>query len=100
MIVVRSIFQARFGMAGQLAQAFKDAAPAMSRAMGGKWRVLTDLSGQFDTVVLEGQAPSLADWERNRQAMFQQPEFRESFSRTAQMIESGRSEFYTIEAEG
>ena len=54
----------------------------------------------FDTVVLETQVASPADWERQRHEVFQRPEFPESFGRTSQMIESGRSEFYTIEAEG
>jgi hypothetical protein len=32
--------------------------------------------------------------------MFSRPEFQESFARTQPLIESGRNELYTIEAQG
>ena len=73
---------------------------AMARGSGRRWTILTDLVGPFDTVVLEYEAESLAEWERERAGMFQNPEFREVFGQTAQLVESGRSEFYTIEAQG
>jgi hypothetical protein len=62
--------------------------------------VLTDLSGTFDTVVLEIEAESMAEWERVRAQLFQAASFRESMARTQGMIVSGRNELYTIEAEG
>ena len=97
MILVRMTFQAKFGKAGELANQFKTATRQMSELYGGRSRVLTDLSGQFDTVVLEIEAENLAQWERNRPQMFASPEFRESFGRTSELIQSGKAEFYTIE---
>ena len=67
------------------------------RAGASGMRVLTDLSGQFDTVVMEFEVESLAAWEQQRKENFASPEFAESFQRTADLIESGRTEFYTIE---
>jgi hypothetical protein len=62
--------------------------------------VLTDLSGSFDTVVLEVESESLAEWEQVRARLFQAQSFRESMARTQGMIVSGRNELFTIEAEG
>ena len=97
MIVVRLIFQAKFGKAGELANQFKAGTRQIGERYGGRSRVLTDLSGQFDTVVLEIEAENLAQWERNRPQMFASPEFRESFGRTSELIQTGKAEFYTIE---
>lgn len=65
-----------------------------------KWRVLTDLSGPFDTVVLEVEAESLAAHEQARAELFASPEFQASMGRTAPLMAGGRNEFYTLEAQG
>jgi hypothetical protein len=99
MILVRTVFQAKFGKGGELAKAMVESMRA-GGAGGGRWRVLTDLtSGPFDTVVLEGVADSLAAWEELRRQMFAEPSFGEEMARTAELIQSGRAELYTIEAE-
>ena len=61
-------------------------------------RILTDLSGPFFTVVTEAEAPSLADFERVMAEMFSQPEFGQWFARMHSLVESGRREFYNVEA--
>jgi hypothetical protein len=102
MILVRTVMQAKFGMGGQLAAAMKEGMTNFPNDIGGSghWRILTDLSGGFDRVILEGEAASLAEWEQQRAALFASPAFGELMGRTASMIEGGSSEFYTIEAEG
>jgi len=98
MIFVRIVFQAKFGKGGELAQQMASG----GRPPGGeRWRVLTDLaSGPFDTVVMELEMPSLAVWEERRGQVFADPAFRDMQARTADLIESGRTELYTIEAQG
>lgn len=102
MIIVRNVLQAKFGKAGQLAAEFSRTNPGMGSELGlaRRWRVLTDLSGPFDTVVQEVEAESLAEWEQARAKLFQQPSFREAFERTQGLVVSGRNELWTIEAEG
>jgi hypothetical protein len=53
MIVVRLVFQAKWGQAEKVAEDFKQGAELMRRISGPnvKYRILTDLSGPFDTVV-------------------------------------------------
>lgn len=102
MIIVRTVLQARFGKAGELAAEFSQTGFGMMSEMETqrRWRVLTDLSGPFDTVVQEVEAESMAEWEQARAKLFQQPSFRESFARTQGLVVSGRNELWTIEAEG
>lgn len=101
MILVRTVFQAKWGMAAQLAKDLAESTRQTSEEsdMKGRVRVLTDLSGPFHTVVLEVEMPSLAEWEQRRASMFTSPEFQKEDARTSAMIESGRMEYYTIEAE-
>jgi hypothetical protein len=104
MIVVRYVFQAKWGKAGEAAQEmakmFKKAQERMSMVVGSqvRTRILTDLSGSFDTVVQEMEFPSLAVWEKARAAMFASDEFQEQQMGENPFV-SGRAELYTLEAE-
>jgi len=101
-ILVRQVFQAKFGRGGALAAAMTESSAAIAQRIssGGRWRVLTDLSGAFDTVVLEIESESLAAWEQQRAQLFQLPELQEAIVRYVELIASGRNELYTIEAQG
>ena len=102
MIVVRLVFQAKWDKADEVVNEFKEGAEMMSRLAGpeAKVRILTDLSGPFFTVVQEMELESLAEWERIRAATFSDPEFQETQAEASgeNPIESGRTEFYTLEA--
>src|SRR4051794_19865074 len=106
MIVVRTVMQAKFGRGGELAANFAEANRKMmgdmNQAMGGqrRWRLLTDLTGDFDTVILEVEAESMAEWERARGVLFQLPAFRESMASTQDLVVTGRNELWNVEAEG
>ena len=102
MIIVRTVLQASFGKGGELAALFSQMNPQMRAEIGaeGRSRVLTDLSGSFDTVVQEVEVESLAQWEQERARLFQTHAFRESFGRIQGMVVSGRNELWTIESEG
>lgn len=102
MILVRQTFQAKFGKAGTVAAQMRESNEVISRTLGlnHHWRILTDLSGTFDTVVLEIEAESLGDWEQTRNAMFQNPEFLAAIAPGVELLETGSSQFFTIEAEG
>jgi hypothetical protein len=61
MIVVRNCFVAKPGNASKLAAQFKDAATVA--APGGRFRVLTDLTGDFNRVILEYEAENMGEFE-------------------------------------
>jgi hypothetical protein len=101
MIQVRLVFQAKFGKAGELAAAFKEFG-SMAQASGvagpRSVRILTDLSGPYDTVVQELDFDSFEVWEKSQAAMFAHPRAQEMMARTRDLIAGGSKEFYTIEA--
>lgn len=102
MILVRTVMQAQFGRGGELAATFAENNRRLMLEMGRprRWRVLTDLSGAFDTVVLEVEAESMAEWEQVRAELFRTEGFGEMMAQTQSLVVTGRNELYTIEAEG
>jgi hypothetical protein len=102
MIVVRTVLQAKFGTGGKLAASFSETSVAMMAEAGKphRWRVLTDLSGPFDTIVQEVEVESLAEWETFRVKLFELAAFRDSMATMQELVVSGHNEYWTIEAEG
>jgi hypothetical protein len=106
MIIVRTVFRGSYGKGGELAAAQTAAAKQFIAEMGGdhRWKVMTDLSGPFDTVVQEIEVASLAEWESMRSHLFASAAFREAMAAalaaTHALTVSGRREYWTIEGEG
>ena len=101
MILIRQVFRTKWGKAAEFASMMADGNREMSKTLGQDhpWRVLTDLTGPFHTVVLEVEMESMAQWEQFRNQMFQDPEMSKGMERTGELLESGRSEMYNIEAQ-
>jgi hypothetical protein len=99
MIIVRMVCQAKFGKAGEVVAGFKQSVEIVRTLVGPKVRsrLLTDLSGSFDTVVQELELESLAEWERLRAVVFSNPEFQAAEAAMPDVIVSGQLEYYTIE---
>ncbi len=96
MILVRDIFQAKYGKGGDLVALFKEAQEKWL-AKYAEGRILTDVSGQFFTVVTEEEFDNLADFDQKSGEIFSQPEFGDWFERMTKLIESGSREFYNVE---
>ena len=97
MILVWTEFQCTPGGAGAFVDGFK----AMSERMNDqsvikRSRIMTDLSGSFDTVVLESEVESIDAYFELMQAMFADPEFQAGQSTST--YRTGQRTFYTIEA--
>ncbi|HUS14760.1 MAG TPA: hypothetical protein VM536_07045 [Chloroflexia bacterium] len=96
MIMVRTVFQTKWGKAEAVVASMAATLRHNPEAAEHKLTLLTDLSGEFHTVVMQGQWETLGAWEQFRHRMFSSPEFREN--RQDELMVSGRQEFYTIEA--
>ena len=102
MILVRLVFQAKFGHAAEVVAGFKQGAEII-RSAGVKGprhvRILTDLSGPFDTVVQELEYDSLDDFMKAQAVMFADPRWQEMAQESGwpALLESGSKEFYTVE---
>jgi hypothetical protein len=95
MIVVRDVFQAKYGKGGDLVALFKEAKESWPREYAT--RILTDASGPFFTVVTETEVENLAAWEQSSAEVFAMPDFGDWFARMEPLVETGRREFYNIE---
>jgi hypothetical protein len=97
MILARALFQAKFGKASDLVMVFKNSlSDELMESL--QPRILTDISGSFDTVVLETTHESLAALEEFRKALFARSDASEESLPMAELIVSGRNEYYTIES--
>lgn len=100
MILVRSEFQCKWGRVNEVVDGFKGMAQRMDDQDAIKRsRIMTDLSGTFDTVVLESEVESIDDYFAMLQAAFADPEFQGT--QTALVdgpYQAGQRTFYTIEA--
>jgi hypothetical protein len=94
MIIVRDVFQAKYGKGSEVAALFKEAKEKWSIQYAP--RILTDASGPFFTVVTETESESLAAFEQKSGEIFSMPEFGDWFERMTLLVESGRREFYNI----
>lgn len=95
MIIVRDVFQAKYGKGNDLAALFIEAKEKWSAQYAP--RVLTDLSGPFFTVVTETEFENLSAFEEKSGEIFSMPEFGEWFGRMTELVESGQREFYNVE---
>jgi hypothetical protein len=93
-MIVRDVFQAKYGQGGQLVDLLKEAQRDMARSFQ---RILSDASGPFFAIVTEIEVASLAEWENLMKEVFANPQFGEWFARMAARVESGRRELYTLE---
>ncbi len=102
MVVVRNVFQAKAGRAGELAQVLAESLRQWAGTEGAPAgrRVLTDLTGPFDTMVLEIEVESLAVWEQAMPKLFASPEFQATLQQSGELTVSGSRQLYTIEARG
>src|SRR5215210_8444591 len=99
MILVRNVFHCEFGKAGEVARALTANADQMPEGLRLPTRVLTDLSGPFDTVVLETVAESIDEYLRQLRAMFADPAAMQGPNPFAGVVRAGHREYYTIEGE-
>jgi hypothetical protein len=92
-IVVRNCFIAKPGQASKLAAQIKEAA-AVSKM--GKHRVLTDLTGDFNRVVLEYEADNLSGLEAMMKDYATNTAFREKMKGYTDLWTSGSREVLQV----
>ena len=86
MIVVRDVFQAKYGKGGDLVALFKEAKDKWPTRYAD--RILTDAGGSFFTVVTETEFDNLAAWEQSFNETTSMPEFSDWFERMTPLVES------------
>jgi hypothetical protein len=96
MILVRDVFQAKYGKGDELVAVLKEGGELMRKHAGLSGRILTDASGPFFTVITETEVESLGTWEQALALGIGDAEFAEWFAQMVPLVESGRRDFFTI----
>ena len=98
MLVVRQVFRAKYGRGDELVALFQEFNTRMREEgeAGPSFRILTDASGTFFTVVTEVEVESFAAWEGSFRASMARPWMGDWFGRMMPLVESGSREFYNV----
>ena len=92
MIQVRETFIAKPGCASKLARMFVEAL----RSAPWRTRVLTDVVGQFNTVCLETEAASTAEFEARMQEYMSNAELRNKMAGYTELYVEGKREIFQV----
>jgi hypothetical protein len=99
MIVIRNVFQLKFGKAREAVALMKEGLAIQKRVMSGQEyssRVLTDVTGPFYTLVLELTVPNLSTFESQAPRLFGDKEWQANYQKVAPLVESGHREVYSV----
>lgn len=97
MILVRNIFQLKFGKARDAIAAWKKGMAIAERLGVERFRLLTDLAGpDFYTLILEGTYQSLADFEQTSQKLMGSSEWQAWYPQVQALCEGGRREILNV----
>lgn len=97
MIVVRNVFQLKFGQARPALALWKEGTEIMKRAgFSASLRLLTDLVGPSYTLVFENTYDSLAAFEQSARSVMGTSEWRAWYQKFVPLVESGYREVFTV----
>src|SRR5689334_21362364 len=101
MVVVRNVFQLKFGKAREAVALVKEGVEIQKRALSGidfSSRVLTDITGPFYTLVLELTVPSLGAFESSAPRLFGDKEWQANYEKLSALVQSGYREVFNVVA--
>ena len=96
MIVVRDIFQLKYGKARDAKQLLKEGMPIFKKYADFPMRILTDLVGPAYTLVMESEHESLAAYETSLKSELGADEWHAWYQKYIPLVESSRREIFTI----
>ena len=99
MIVIRNVFQVKFGKTREAVALLKEGVAIQKRVLAGaefSTRILTDVTGPFYTVVLELTVPNLATFEATGPKLFSDKDWQANYQKMTELVESGRRDIYGI----
>jgi hypothetical protein len=96
MIVVRNVFQLKFGKAKEAKALIKENQRILKKYKYGAARYLTDVTGPYYILEMELTAKSLADYEDQSLKMMNAPEFGDWYQKFMPLVESGSRQIYSV----
>ena len=94
MILVREIFQIKFGKMKEVKEVWKQMMKLMPAE--NKPRVLTDLTGPYYTLVMENTHKDLSAFEADMRREMGGSDFGALYQKFIPLVDSGRREIFTI----
>jgi hypothetical protein len=99
MIVIRNVFQLKFGKTREAVALLKEGMAIQKRVLAGvdfSTRLLTDLTGRNYTLALELTLPNLATFESVGPKLFGDKEWQAHYQKIVPLVESGHREVFTL----
>lgn len=96
MILVRDIFQLKFGKAKEAKALAKEMGELRMKYGHAPTRFMTDLVGPYYTFVMEATHENLSVYEKAMKDTMGAKEFGEWYQKFVPLVESGRREIFTI----
>jgi hypothetical protein len=96
MIVVRNIFQLKFGKAKDAIALIKENQELMKKYSHTTSRFLTDVTGDFYTLEMETTYENLTAFEKSSKEMMAVKEFGLWYEKFVTLVESGRREIFSL----
>ena len=98
MIVVRNVFQLKFGKAREALPLWKEGIALMEKGglPAGRTRILTDVVGNFYTLVVEHTVDSMAELEQSARGAMGDEAWRAWYQKIIPLVEKGRREVFQI----
>jgi hypothetical protein len=97
MVLVRNVFKLKFGKARDGVAAMKEQVALMRRLNKDiQVRVLTDLTGDFYTLVLEMTMPDIAAFDANAKKIMGDPQWEAGYQKFIPFVESGHREIFNV----
>ncbi len=96
MIIVRNIFQLKFGKAKEAIALVKESQNLLKNNGSGKPRLMTDITGEFYTLIMELSFENLSEYEKNSDGTMASKEFSQWYQKFIPLVESGRREIFSV----
>ena len=96
MIVVRNIFQLKFGKAKDAKALIKENQELMKKFSHITSRFLTDVTGDFYTLEMETTYENLTAFEKLSKEMMSVKEFGQWYEKFVPLVDSGRREIFSL----
>jgi hypothetical protein len=99
MVVIRNVFHLKFGKAREAVALMKEGLALQKKVLAGEaysTRLLTDVTGQNYTLVLELSVANLATYEANAPKLFANKDWQAHYQKIVPLVESGHRDIYTV----
>jgi hypothetical protein len=97
MYLIREVFQTKPGKAKELVKKFKQAAPFFEKQGMSNTKIMTDIVGNYWTVVIESEVKDLGDFAKEVRSATSEPELEKIMQGYMDLVEGGRREIYLLE---